>query len=209
MPYLDRNWIIGTEELYAGVWVPERNWDRWQRRAANVAPGQLPWRTELNPTPPPPLSEESLTVLAGDIVSAQRDALVYGNLVERLKNSPTDATADEVVEHMQTLGFASASWPEPVGGPPPHDSPRPFRRVLDWLLGLAAKAARFLLTCVECAMASLALLGVTAVAVGISWAPEVSFEFPTDVDTRQQEWQRARKFLDDMLTELQQKVFSV
>src|SRR5688572_1484860 len=122
MPYLDRNWIIGTEQLHAGVWVPERNWDRWQRRAASLAPGQLPWRTELNPSPLPPMPDESLTVLAGDIVSAQRDALVYGNLIERLKNSPSDAIADEVVDHMQTLGFASASWPEAVGGPPPHES---------------------------------------------------------------------------------------
>jgi hypothetical protein len=210
MPYLEREWMIGTEKVHAGAWVPERNWDRWQRRAAASAPGELSWRSEPNPSPPPTLSDASLTVLAGDIVSAQRDALVYGNLIERLKNSPSDATAGEVVEQMQTLGFVSASWPEAVGGPPAAQSPRPFRRVLDWLLGLAAKVARFLLSCVECAMASLASLGVTAVALGVSWAPEVSFEFPTDMHTpeRHEEWRRARQFLDDMLTELDQKVFS-
>jgi hypothetical protein len=208
MPYLERKWIIDSDELQAGLWVPERNWDRWKQRAANVPPGELPWRLEQPPSPSPQLSEEHLTVLAGDIVSAQRDALIYANLIECLKNSPSDTTADEVVERMQTLGLTSASWPEVVGGPPRHQSPRPFRRILDWLLRLAAKVARFLLTCVECAMASLALLRVTAVAVGISWMPQVSFEFPTDMHTKPEEWRRARKFLGDMLTELQEKVFS-
>ena len=145
MPYLDREWMIGNEHLHAGTWVPERNWDRWQRRAADVTPGSLPWRSEPDPSAPPRLSDGQLTILAGDMASAQRDAHIYANLIERLKNSPSDANADAIVEQMQTLGFASASWPEAVGGPPPHQSPRPWAWVLDWLLGLAAKVAKFLL----------------------------------------------------------------
>jgi hypothetical protein len=70
-------------------------------------------------------------------------------LVERLKNAPSDATADAVVEQMLALGFVSASWPEAVGGPPPHESPRPVRRVLNWLFELAAKVGRFILKCLE------------------------------------------------------------
>jgi hypothetical protein len=33
MPYVDRLWIIGNDEVPAGTWVPERNWDRWRKRA--------------------------------------------------------------------------------------------------------------------------------------------------------------------------------
>jgi hypothetical protein len=109
---------------------------------------------------------------------------------------------------MLTLGFASATWEEDVGGPPKSESPRPFKKVLDWLFRLAAKVAKFVWSCVECAMASLALLGISKVAVGVSWVPQVSFEFPTNIHTQQQEWQRARNFLNDMLNELHQKVFS-
>jgi alkylation response protein AidB-like acyl-CoA dehydrogenase len=162
------------------------------------------------PTPDGKLPENCLDVLAGDIVSVQLDALVYRNLIERLKNSPSDATADEVVDQMQTLGFASSSWPEAVGGPPPHESPRPFRRVLDWLLRLAAKAAEILLNIVECAGATLASCGVTAVVISMSWHPEVGFEFPTNLFSgeRHGEWQQARRFLAKISTELGQKVFS-
>jgi hypothetical protein len=45
-----------------------------------------------------------------------------------------------------------------------------------------------------------------------AWAQEVSFEFPPDVDTIKAEWtkawQRARKFLADMLEELHKPFFS-
>lgn len=151
-----------------------------------------------------------MRVLAGDIISAQGDAFLYANLVERLKNSPSDATADEVVDQMTTLGLASAGWPEAVGGPPPHQSPRPWRKVLDWLRRMAAGVAGFLLRCVEAAGVSLHRAGVTAVAVGVSFpVPDVSFEFSTDVFARPQEWQQARDFLEGMLTELREKVFSV
>ncbi len=57
-------------------------------------------------------------------------------------------------------------------------------------------------------MASLAFVGVTAVAVGVSLSPQVSFEFPTDIATRHEEWQRARTFLGGMLAELGENVFS-
>ena len=217
MPYLKSDWMLGTTVLAAGTWVPERNWDRWQDRAVGVPEHLLGWRRDPQwgipggpiSQPPEELPANAMTVLAGDIVSAQGDALLYSNFIERLKNSPSDTTADEVVDQMLTLGLTSAGWPEAVGGPPPHESPRPWRRVLDWLKKLAADVAGFLLRCVESAGATLRVAGVTAVAVNVSWPwPQVSFEFPTDIFSRHAEWQKAREFLQQMLTELRQKVFS-
>lgn len=212
MPYLDRLWIVDGKELPLGTWVPERNWDRWWKREEDLPGAERPrlqWRRRDMPTVSSPerVTDACLAVLARDIASAQRDGFLYTNLIERLKDAPSDATADEVVEQMRTLGLASADWPEEVGGPPRRESPRPVRKVLDWLLGLAAQVAKFLMDCVGCVAASLSELGVSAVALGISWPPSVSFEFPPGllVDPT---WSRARAFFDHLLAELSEKVFS-
>lgn len=249
MPYLDQPWMVGGRCRPAGTWVPERDWDRWERRG-NL-PGGAPWRMRPDwapppkqrspepsaeqpapepsaeqpvserspePTPSPPaqpadsddarkLAEEVLPVLAADIVSAQRDRLVYTNLIERLKSSPSDATADALVDEMITLGFASASWPSEVGGPPPRGSLRPWKQVLNWLLRQAAKVATFLFDCVDRAIASLRAFGVTAVAVGLSWAPEVSFEFLAET-AQTSKWPELRKyFIRHMVAELHEDMF--
>jgi hypothetical protein len=208
MPYLDEDWEIDAEEVETGTWIPERNWDRWRERAMHVSESELIWRhREVIEEPPVELDDAALAVLAGDIASAQRDAFVYTNLIERLKNSPSDTVADEVVEEMMTLGFVSAGWPEYVGGPPEPESPRPFRRVLDWLLRLAAKVNKFLLNCVHFVMASLS--GISAVAVGISWGPpSVSFEWPTKSFQDHAAWEKVRNFFDNVVAELEEKVFS-
>lgn len=215
MPYLKRDWMIGDDTVTAGTWIPERNGDRWMRRAANVAPQYLPWRLRSSDGSPQPvtvsedLKDRVVRVVAADIVSAQRDGLLYRNLIERLKNSPTDETADQVVDQMQAMGMASASWPEAVGGPPPHQSPRPWRRVLDWLLWLAGEVTRMLFDMIDKVRTWLASVGVSAVAVGLSWSPEISFEFPTPELESGAAWHRAREFLDSMVEELEDKVFSL
>jgi hypothetical protein len=219
MPYLDLDWMVGTTPLPAGTWVPERNWDRWQTRAKNAPGEELKWRLDPEnwtlPTAGAPdspednLSERALSILAGDIVSAQRDALIYSNLIDRLKDSPSDATADEVVDEMLTLGLASAGWPEAVGGPPPHQSPRPWRAVLYWLIKLAAKATKFLFTGVESVGATFATMGISAFAVEISLVPKVSIEIPTEIFRQDEQWRKAKQFLSGMISELGEKVFSV
>jgi hypothetical protein len=206
MPYLKHDWMIDTERLGKGTWVPERNWDRWQQRANNIS---TPWRRHTDMTsPPPPLADASLAVLASDIGSAQRDGFIYTNFIERLKNAPSDTTADEVVEQLRTLGFASADWPEAVGGPPPHESPRPVGKVLDWLFEKVAEVGKFLLDCVNFVMTTLTPLNFSAVALGISLPPSVSFEFPPKVFKDPPEWKKARDFVDKVIAELGERAFS-
>lgn len=213
MPYLSDDLMIGEQEVRAGMWVPEHNWDRWTQRGADVEQ-YMTWRRRPSddgrrgPEAPDDLHDRMMSVMAGDMASAQRDAHLYRNLIERLKNAPSDETADEVVDRMQTLGMASASWPEDVGGPPPHHSPRLWGPVLDWLLRLAAQAARFIFALVDGARKMLSKIGVATVGVGLSWSPEVSFEFETPDLLDDQLWARARRFLDDTLAELEEKVFS-
>lgn len=209
MPYLDHEWEIEGEVLEAGTWVPERNWHRWQERAMHVPPSELMWRRDEAAQPPSSgLSDEALAVLAGDIASAQRDAFIYTNMIERLKDDPDNSTADKVVKDMITLGLESATWRTEVGGPPSPESPRPFKKVLDWLFRLVAKVSKFILNCLNFVMTSLPKLGVSAVAVGISVPPSVSFEFAPDLFNNPAAWKRAREFLDNLVAELERDVFS-
>jgi hypothetical protein len=219
MPYLDRDWMLDSGEfLSAGTWIPETNWDRWQSRGVG-RPLRLAWCQESGPDQTQRMEFERLNeavqmeylgVLGRDIGSVQRDGLFYSNFVESLKNSPTNLVADEVVDRMQMLGFASASWPFPVGGPPPHESPRPWKRVLDWLLKLLAKAGKFLLNCVEFAMVTLRPLGASAVAVGVAWPLSVSFEFPPELfqDPQGLGWSKARTVLDNIIAEMAERAFA-
>ena len=209
MPYLDRPYEIGgegvpTEMVPKGTWVPERGWDRWQARAKGI---RTPWREDIQPASlPTPLRIEAQAVLAADMASVERDGLIYTNLIERLKNSPSDKTADQVAEQMKALGLASAEWPETAGGPPSPESPRPFRKMLDWLFRLRAQVARFLLTCVNFVMTSLG--GVSAVAVGVL-PPSVSFEFPSSLFNDPDAWDATWRFMDKLAAELGEPVFAL
>jgi hypothetical protein len=93
--------------------------------------------------------------LGADIGGVKRDSLFYVNLLEQLKNSigpyesSNDMSADSVIERMQTPGFTSCSYSELQGGPPEGQSPRPWRKVLDWLLGLQAQVVEFLTSAAE------------------------------------------------------------
>lgn len=212
MPYLDREWMIEDERLQAGTWVPERNWDRWSERASVRAP----WRMRHDPEPTgrtrpsrvPTLDSAELDALAADLGNAQRDRLFYANLIEQLKSNPSDAMADKVVEDMQTLGFASASWPEAVGGPPPHQSPRPWRRVLSWLFQKIAAAGKFVLRCIEFASASLTMLGVSTVSISFGLTgPSVGFSFTANLFDNWDNWVRARDFVGKTLRDLEQAMY--
>jgi hypothetical protein len=119
MPYLKREWMIDTEMLEAGTWVPERSWDRWQERAKKLPPddqGLLMWRHDPDTrspmtSPPQAFAERQLSGGAGRRHRQRATTrLIYTNLIERLKNAPSDATADEVVEQMQR-----SAWRAPTG----------------------------------------------------------------------------------------------
>jgi hypothetical protein len=206
MPYVKRDWMIGTELVKQGTWVPERNWHGWQDRAKHIPADDQVWRKDTPLTSlPPRFSDDSsddtpaVLVVAGDMASAQRDGFLYANMLERLKTSPNDRTADEIVEQMRALGLASGSWPELVGGPPTHESPRPFRKMVDWFLSLMGKVTKCLLKCVNYVMTSLD--NVSAVAVGVSLPPSVSFEFPASMFDSTEQWHTAWRFIDTMVAE--------
>ena len=211
MPYLEGNWMIGTELVEKGRWVPERNWDRWRDRARHIPTNDQVWRQDTPLTSLPqrlpddgPDDTPAVLVVAGDMASAQRDGFIYANMLERLKASPNDTTADEIVEQMQALGLASASWPEGIGGPPAHESPRPIRKMIDWFLTLMGKVTKFLLKCVNYVMTSLD--NVSAVAVGVSLPPSVSFEFPASMFEDTEQWRIAWRFIDTMVAEFNVEV---
>jgi hypothetical protein len=142
--------------------------------------------------------ERYLVGLGEDLASVQRDNFFYTNFVEELKQSPDDATADKVIRTMEELGFASVTWPEAVGGPPPHHSPRPWRSVLKWLIGLMAKASAFILKVADFISGVLigGGLGVSAVTVsaGIT-GPKIGFEVSPDLFNGRF-WLPIRQFLD-------------
>jgi hypothetical protein len=147
--------------------------------------------------------------LARDMASAQRDGLFYFNALERLKNEPNDTVADEVIDRLKDLGFMSISLalPEAAGGPPPAMSPRPFKKVLEWLIHQIAKVGKFLLDAAAFITARLYDLGLQAVAVQVPWPPQVSIEFAPSVLREPEPWRKVKEFLDEYLDELGKKVF--
>jgi hypothetical protein len=215
MPYLNENWTVDGEYLDKGIWIPERGWAHWKERDAHrefrrywdqesaSSENNLPTLSNLSNE----AREGRLRVLGGDIGSVERDGLFYSNFVECLKNSPKDSVADEVVDRMQMLGFASAGWPPAVGGPPPHESPRPWGKVLDWLLGLLAKVGKFLLNVVTVATRTLHDFGLSSVSVGIGWPLTVSFEFPKETVQDDRWWTNARVMLDSIIGEMGSQAF--
>ena len=209
MPYVERTWYVGDVEVPEGTWVPERNWESWNQRAQGVAGGELTWRRAPSDADPasadvPRLSDDALKVLAGDLADAQFDAFLYQNMIERLKNDLSDQLADDIVEQMRTLGMASADWLPVVGGPPRRESPRVAKKVLNWLLRLAAKAAKFVLECTEAAVS--ALTGVlSSVHIGFTVPPHtlhVAFGFETAILANPGAWQRARGFFEAQIKQL-------
>lgn len=218
MPYLERPWIIDESHFSEGTWIPERHLNEWEARGKDL-PLREAWIQASGPTQEQEAllsnlgdkeRDQYLKLLGQDIGNAQRDGMLYANFLEILKTDPSDAVADGVVDKMQRLGLASTSWPFAVGGPPPHESPRPWEKVLDWLLRLLANVSKFVMNCVHFAMVSLAPTGVSAVAVGVALPLSVSFEFPTQMFTqpRGAGWSRARTLLDGIIEEISTRAFS-
>jgi len=219
MPYLDQDHTFNESSkpilIRQGTWVPERNWELWEQRGLSLSLRDA-WTTDRGPTLQQMadfdrLSEtarqEHYKALARDMASAQRDGLFYYNALERLKNEPNDTVADEVVNRLKDLGFMSIGLLEEAGGPPTGNSPRPFRKVLDWLIQQLAKVGKFLLTAAAFITNRLYDLGLSAVAVSIGWSPQVSIEFAPHVLRDPPRWRKAKEFFDSFLDELGDKVF--
>jgi hypothetical protein len=198
MPYLT---VAPTGDPGAPrIWIPERQSARWQERSIEL-PLRASWLREDGPTDeelnrlkqiPETMRSVYLKGLGADIGSVQRDGLFYVNLLESLKNSigpnepSNDKAADTVVDRMKKLGFASSSYSEKQGGPPEGESPRPWRKVLDWLLGLQAQVVQFFTNAAEIFRTLLdefaRRINTTppAIAVGI-FPPSIGLEFGTDI----------------------------
>jgi hypothetical protein len=187
MPYLDQDHTFNGDPTPTrkGTWVPEINRQDWEQRSTGL-PLRDAWTHESGPThlqmanfdqQPENVQQQYYKALARDMASAQRDGLFYFNALERLKNEPNDTVADEVIDRLEDLGFMSIGLPEEAGGPPPGRSPRPFKKVLEWLMQQLAKVGRFLLNAAAFITNRLYDLGLSAVAVSIGWSPQVSIEF--------------------------------
>jgi hypothetical protein len=217
MPYLDHavHFSGDPSPTPAGTWVPEVNRQDWVQRGADLSLRDA-WTSESGPTPlqmanfdqlPEYLQQKHYKVLARDMASAQRDGLFYFNTLERLKSEPNDTIAGEVIDRLKDLGFMSIGLREEDGGPPPARSPRPFRKVLEWLIQQLAKVGKFLLNAAAFITARLHDLGLSAVAVNIGWPPAVSIEFAPSVLRHPPHWNKAKEFFDSFLEELGDKVF--
>ena len=200
MPYLITVPTTGPSAPIRRLWLPERQFQRWQARGVNL-PLRDSWLQEGGPEDwemdslrqgAETQRSAYLEALGANVGSVQRDGLFYINLLEELKNSigsnesSNDMAADRVVERMKILGFASCSYSETQGGPPQGQSPRPWRKVLDWLLGLQAQVIEFFTSAAEAFRTLLddfaRNLNTTlpGIAVGIL-PPSVGLEFGVDV----------------------------
>ena len=217
MPYLDLDYTFseGGTTIPAGTWVPELKRQDWNSRGASLQLRDA-WTRLSGPTLEDVAAFDGLTdgakrlhwaTLGRDMASAQRDGLFYFNALERLKSEPDDTVADEVIEHLKDLGFMSIDLGEEFGGPPPGESPRPFKKVMGWLIQQLAKVGRFLLNAVAFITATIKDLGLSAVALQIGCPVSVSFEFPPDLFRNPPLWRKARELVDNFLTELGEKVF--
>jgi len=195
--------------------VPETRWEDWKQRGLGL-PLRAAWTNVSGLTDQYLRRFDALdegtqlryfALLGRDMASVQRDGLIYFNAIERLKNEPTDTVADEVVEHLRKLGFTSIDMPEPVGGPPTGESPRPFGKVLDWLIKQLAKVGRFLLNAVAFITTRLNDLGLSSVALQIGWPVAVSLEFPPNLFRDPPRWRKAKELIDNFLTDMGDKVF--
>ena len=219
MPFLDEAWDtvswewrgeLEPEVVPAGLWVPERDWEGWKARGSGLSYREM-WdrdrvvaREELEQLAS--MSDESrevyLKVLGQDLGSVQRDNLFYSNWMEQLKHSPNESTADAVVDAMTQLRFTSAAWEGKPGGPPPGQSPRPFDRTLNWLLGLLVKVGRMILKIADALVAMLSRQGVDfGVAIG-AFPPSFGVEVSTTLFQNSSVWDSLHRFLESAQLEL-------
>lgn len=218
MPYLDQDHTFTESDhpgpFRKGTWVPETNREAWEQRGLSLSLRDA-WTTDRGPTLQQmadfdKLSEtarqEHYKALARDMASAQRDGLFYFNALEQLKNQPDDTVAGKVIDRLQKLGFMSIDLQEEAGGPPQGNSPRPVKKVLNWLIQQLAKVGKFLLNAAAFITNRLYDLGLSAVAVSIGWSPQVSIEFAPHVLRDPPRWRKAKEFFDSFLDELGDKV---
>jgi hypothetical protein len=221
MTYLDRPWRP-PEEFPAGDWVPEMDHRDWLDRHRGL--GRVPWvnrdglsdadRQQLA-TLAPTVKAEYLRVLGGDIGSVQRDGFLYANFLEELKrhtpepdgDEDADKAADRVVERMKAMGLVSASLDEQDGGPPKHQSPRPWRAVMNWLSGLLQKVGRFLVNSIEAfTILAKGLFGDAAEQASVSFSasipPAVSFAVNAAFFTDTETWRHFKEFIDAILKQM-------
>jgi hypothetical protein len=208
VPYLEKARTIDGDTVPAGEWVPELGWKSWHSRASG--PSTPPWRRRPGPDEPAQWADDVFgekdwvrDTLARDIGAARRDAHLYSNMIEQLKNNPSDVEAECVIAKMQGLGMASASWPTDVGGPPPHQSLRLFRPVLKWLLGLLKQVGQFLLRCLEKVM-RLADRWLSGASFSVGIPPDISFDLSPEIfgDADRSRWKDAIRFIENALDEL-------
>jgi hypothetical protein len=211
MPYLDGDWT-GVEDgmtktiAPAGLWIPEKGWEQWKGRGTDLplrekweTKGIIP-RSELDQLAL--LSDEDrrryLDVLGKDLGSVQRDGFFYTNFTEQLKQSPDDATAEKIINTMEEIGFTSVKWHHSIGGPPPHESFRGWKRVLNWLIRNMAKAGQIILNIAEFLAGVLSGLGIAAVTVAAAAPlPQVGIDIPTDLFNNRNVWTDIRQFLEN------------
>lgn len=225
MTYLDRPWRP-PEEFAAGDWVPEMDHRDWLDRHRGMT--RVPWvkreglsdadrqvLESLTPTD----AAKYLRVLGGDIGSVQRDGFLYANFLEELKrNAPVvdddekaDKSADDIVERMRAMGMVSASLDEQDGGPPRHQSPRPWRAVMNWLWKLLQKVGRFLVNSIDAFMAlAKSLFGDAAkhasVSFSVSIPPAVSFDIDAAFFANRETWKKFMDFIEAILEQMEKLV---
>ena len=114
-----------------------------------------PWREEtIMTSPPQALSEPLWRCWSATSPSAQADAFIYTNLIERLKGVLNDTIADQVIEQMRTLGCRSADWSPESAAPPRHRRPKAIQEGLGLAFRELAEVGKFLLDCVNFVMAT-------------------------------------------------------
>ena len=199
MPYLDQPWQAPEGFFPLGEWVPEvdrRGWiDRhsdlpyasWVKREG-LTPGDLSYLQTLQPQRDERL--KYLEALGADIGSVQRDGFLYANFLEQLKqaipaltgDTAADQIADNIVERMKTMRLTSANLDEELGEPPPPQSPRPWRAVINWLSRLLQQVGLFLVNSIQAFVALIRELMLDAnkqIAISFSAGipPAVAFQF--------------------------------
>ncbi len=221
MPYLDEEWHRrggdeGDEDIPAGLWVPEKDWKGWKTRGIGLSYRDM-WdrdrvvtRAELEKLASlsPGSRELYLSVLGQDLGSIQRDSLFYSNWIEQLKRSPNDATADAVFDAMDQLNFASVQREATTGGPPKSQSPRPFNKMLNWLLGLLVKVGKIILKVADALIAMMSEKGVDlSVSIG-AFPPSFGVDVSTTLFKQEHStaWDSLHRFLEQAQNELAKEI---
>ena len=140
--------------------------------------------------------------LARDIGAARRDAHLYSNMIEQLKNNPSDVEAECVIAKMQGRNSEreladGRRWSATAS------SLRLFRPVLKWLLGLLKQVGQFLLRCLEKVM-RLADRWLSGASFSVGIPPDISFDLSPEIfgDVDRSRWKDAIRFIENALDEL-------